>query len=783
MIFCREYEMAKSIPEMMTSANVMLNRITYRNLLINDARRGDIDAIVTTLQKYHNEGVALYDEDVLRIIFECAVNGHAAHVDPLFDCLLFTTGFNTDAHIFVLQLLNSSQDEVAFKLLRKMRRSHLPNGELNDTGNFFIRQLVKLKRPIEHVIGFCERMIETGLNQHPYTTMMYAVSYYENSKNGLDLLRRLRSESRLNVEDNDFKVLFRKARSPEEVSMLLKALIYEFKLPVKITTLSNYVIESLGCKNKGHMLRTLRELNVPKYIAVGAIIYYYLDKQDLKTAADFTTYYKFSISSRKLRESAIPSLLLTNDIDSYVKLIAACKNKFSHNANSFDNVECEEIVEIFGHTLEALAERSRNATIVELLTKSVQEGITVSATQETRIRAFVKSGSISEEVDDLLRQLCSDTDNAPLSSYSQAQLEEMIANTDSVEQKHAYQIQSMHYYRRSSNLAAFENVLQQLASEKVDFDNSNLAKWLTFFIDRNDAYQLIETYKKAKAMRPEFNIGSNRMLCKAVIVLSESGHIDDALQLLAENRRDPMAKEASVKDRRSPYANLVNHLSEKLDISSLTRFIDALVQHGYIFPQENLAGVLANAIKNQLERENIAGALDLFEKFIDDYKCIAARHELACQLIKRKDFAALDRMIAAMQRIRNEKSCLTSMMFSYIQCGEIVRAQRMLEELRLNTNELNQLSGGFARLRNYEALEQLLAMTKEINRTDNQRIWLDLLDIYSMDSSSTRALDLWVRMQESGYVPFNAFLDQLARFITSLGEPVPFWHSSSMRKS
>lgn len=67
----------------------------------------------------------------------------------------------------------------------------------------------------------------------------------------------------------------------------------------------------------------------------------------------------------------------------------------------------------------------------------------------------------------------------------------------------------------------------------------------------------------------------------------------------------------------------------------------------------------------------------------------------------------------------------------------------------------NMQSRGLKRTRSTDNLERLLMLTLELQRMDNWKIWLSLLDIYCKDDTSNRVMELFVRMQEAGYPPFD----------------------------
>lgn len=780
-IFHRDFESAESIPELMASSNIVPNRQTDRNLLINLARNGDIDTLLTKLQMHQsNMQNALYDQDMMHIVYELAVNGHASNVDALFKFFRYSNVFNNEAHNCVLRLINSGQDDVAFKMLQLMRRQMKMNGHLADTGRFFLQQMLKLNRPIATIIATCDRMYETDINKSPYISLMYAAINTRTTAGALDLLRQLHANS-VTIMATYFEPLFRNATSAKEVIALLTAFNIEFLVPLRSRMLSDYVIESLQLKYPQEIMNVLRAGHVPTRIAATAILFYFLHKNELTTAADVATKYNLPVLANSVLQSIIPAVLLTNDIDGYVKLLANIYVNMPRvkEINVFDLGPEESIGEIVQPTVIAMASQSRNESIVELLSKLVERGLPIPPVYAKRIRDTLQS-SVTEEINNLLNQL-SDVNlkfippPANISHgkwISPQELSELIAQTEDIEKKHLYRMHMLMRYLQQQDMNGFENTLHQFVSQNVTIDKEVLIKWLRKYIELNDATKLFEVYKQCKGIQPDWLIVSNRMLCSAVDVLSRGGCIDEAVRLLEENRRDPKA----IRDPHhvGKYHLLLKALAAQLDASSLLRIIEALVTNSYIILEEEKIEKMFGKLLSIQQEKSKAYAFEFFEKLIIKYKCIVGRKNLTKQLIKENDFDSIDRMMIVMQCVENIETCRKGLLNSYIECGETARARSLFQEMRLSPHDLDMLCRGFERLHDFESVERLLNITEDIGNIDNRIVWMSLLSCYCKDKTSKRALQLWERMQEAGHPPFELFLNNLAAFLKRLDEPIPF---------
>ena len=137
-------ESAKGILAVMQQAGIEPSADTYTTLLCCHARHGDLDSIVALIDECEKKEILLLDKDLLDVVYALAINGHEAKVDPVLAKLRQGTGFNQDSVNVILRLINKGHEDVGLKILRVMPRATRADGQLVDTGSFFVKQLVKV---------------------------------------------------------------------------------------------------------------------------------------------------------------------------------------------------------------------------------------------------------------------------------------------------------------------------------------------------------------------------------------------------------------------------------------------------------------------------------------------------------------------------------------------------------------------------------------------------------------------------------------------------------------
>lgn len=781
---CSDYETANSLPELMKKLGIKPNRETYRNLLINNARAGDIDAIVSAMAKWQTEKKALSQQDILKIIYEISIHGHAAHVDALFGYLRLSNSSKSHTCKVIMQLTQRGQDEVAFKLLRMMPRSILPSGNFKNAGQFYLNQLVKLNRPLDDVIAFCKRMEDADINNQAYKIMLLSVTQYHSIDVQLEALRKIQSTG-TQITMKLSTPLFVQAKSTEDTLRVLEAMINEFGLILTENFINKIVIQPLRCRKPHDMLAALCEAQVPIRISAGAVVLNCLHENDLGSAADIVIRYQLALVPDAIKELLISALVVTADVDSYVKFVEHIYH------TQLDDCRDDTLGQIVCSTLTALTSDSCDELIVELLAKLVAQRLTISKAQEERVRLKLKS-NVTEEMGEYLTQLSAgDSNSMQLDrSLTAMQLEELIAQSDEAETKKKYRTQLLMTYESRKDAANYEKNIFQMINEKSVIEKSLFANCLFMYSEANNLDKWWEIYKRAKEEYPHFKLHCDRIIASSVGLLCRNDRINDALQFLKDHRDESRSSGTSKGNARQYYFILLNRLVKwYFDTNHLLKIAESLLRNKYLNVHElsflEQCHFFEPLIRSHLTQNTLADAVELFEKIAAEYKCLVLRDDLLHRIIQENDSEMLDRINKAVTSIRGERSSFRCYLYSLIDCGEAIRARKVIRNnaFKLRSTDLSKMSAKFLRNNRAASLELLLSLAEENDRLNTECVWLSLLSVYCEEVTSNSALDLWVRLQEAGRTPSNQFRQQLAAFLERLGEPVPFVYPTNSSMS
>lgn len=315
-------ESAEGILGVMKQAGLEPTAETYTTLNCGFSKSGNIDAILRTIATCEENEIFLLDKDMLEVAYALAVNGHGAQVDVLLEKTRRSVGYNQDAFNVILRLTNKGQVDVAFKVLESMVRSTNADGNLSDTGNFFVRQMVKANLPFEKIISVCRTMQEKAMNPRAVLIAIEAALQTGATELVIELLKEAH-KAELEVRQHYFwpvLVATGKSGSVEAVAAVLKQM-NEFGLSPSGETVRDYVIPNLKEMNPDQLMNFLIQAGVSSGQAASSVCYNLLLKNKLKEAATVGGQYRFFLVPSLFRKLLVTALDHTQDVDNFIKFV------------------------------------------------------------------------------------------------------------------------------------------------------------------------------------------------------------------------------------------------------------------------------------------------------------------------------------------------------------------------------------------------------------------------------------------------------------------------------
>lgn len=315
-----DMESAADILKVMKQAGLEPSSDTYTTLLSGYAKQGNLQEIEKIFDTCDKNDIYFLDKDILEVIYHLAVGGHGKSIDSLLSRIRKGAGFNQDAVNAILRLINKGEEETAFRILLTMTRGTRSDGELLDTGGFFVKQLVKAGSPIQSIFEICKKLEDEEFN--PRASLIALEAAVTNGKIDLTcaLLKKVQ-ELGGPIRQHFFWPLICSAKSQNEVLDVLLLMQKEFNLQPNGETVREYAIPTLKEKQYDKIITLLRGAGVSVSTIATSVVYQALLDMNLSEAARLASMYQVYYSPFMYRRPLLLALNKTKDFDAYILLV------------------------------------------------------------------------------------------------------------------------------------------------------------------------------------------------------------------------------------------------------------------------------------------------------------------------------------------------------------------------------------------------------------------------------------------------------------------------------
>lgn len=806
---------------------------TYTTLLCSFAKVGDIAAITSTLDACEQNELYLLDKDLFDVIYTLAINGHAAHVDAILPRLRKSAGYNQDAVNLILRLTNRGQEQTAFAVLKTMPRGSRPDGELTDTGAFFIKQLIRARRPKESVLSICEELQASGLNTKAYLVAIEAAVIGGSVELSLPLLKQLKLTGQPIRQHYFWPLICAQATSgTDAVLAVVQQIQSEFGLVVNGETVREYVIPNIAERNGEKIIALLRAVGVSVSTAATSTAYHLLTLDRMRDAANVSASYTVYYQPGLYRRPLVQALGRTGDVESFVRFVRQLHDSIPRldqlrdrsgggttdaaAGAGVDEAELNEpiVVQQEDGSVEDVVEdlhpqqadilgqiivdvigavrKNRVEVLTDVLRGLVDQGLSISNRQAERIQERLGS-ELNTDISELLGRLAAgDLEPIPLdkastnrpSGFAQLsveQLENMIQAQDARgENSKGLKRFLISALFKAKDLEKTERTLGQLESEGFVLTSGIYAQLIDLLGHHEQSDRALEQFRQLRAKEPDFVLDDYKVI-RLLGVLIKQNRLDDALRFAEENRRTESNAEAHSFNYNTTCWRIFNDLAESGRADDLRRLFDTLENCKLIEVSNALLGSL---VKVHLVNNDTQRAVDVFEEICTKHQCTPWKNDLACRLIQAEDATNLQRLTDLSTNIHGEVNSLYDLVFSFVECGRIRQARKILETpgLRSRPQKINVACERYQQEGKVEPLEGLVEATKDLNHIDRGDIYYNLLLSYCKEQQPQKALGLWTKMQEEDIQPSEEFMRTLGTFLRANSLEVPFVEPASIEK-
>lgn len=267
-----DMENAIEILKTMTNAGISPSADTYEVLLCAYAKRGDINAIETTMEEIKKNELNLLSTHLMEVFYSMAANGHTKIAEEFCNTHLCNISSDVDVTRILIKLINIQQISSALTLL---------DTSSGDSTRYNIRSLSLARAAIknknlsrEDIINICNHLNKrTDCNRTFQTIIYHGLINQSESSIIIELLKAWRDQNG-EIRPHYFWPLIKsRATMNDQDGMLniLKLMIDDFKLQPSMETLRDYVIPYMIGTWKT-VIVTLESLSIPMQNISWAIV-------------------------------------------------------------------------------------------------------------------------------------------------------------------------------------------------------------------------------------------------------------------------------------------------------------------------------------------------------------------------------------------------------------------------------------------------------------------------------------------------------------------------------
>lgn len=788
-----DMESAVGILGVMQQAGLEPSSDTYTTLLCGYAKRGDIESIRKVLSECQEKNVFLLDKDYMEIIYELAVNGHDKFIDEIIEKMQQLAGYNQDAINLIIRLINNGKEDIGMKILKTMPPPVVPEGQSFSSGNFFIKQLIHVNRPLEKIVSICREMEESGLNSKALVVAAEMSLQSTNVDLACSLLSLLKQDG-FPIRPHYFWPLLSscgRKGDTEGALDILRRMNVQFGLIVGGETLRDYVIPYLKDQKPEQIVHQLSATGLTTAAAACSVVSNLLQENKLSEAADVASRYRAYYIPAVLRRPLVQALHATNDLGSYIRMVriihdgmdraADARPSLDEDNSSPIGVDKAEIVGQIVLDILTVYRQNRSAIIKDVLQGLVNQGLSISNSAAERLQEKLSGEELTNDISTLLSKLTTgeltptplqrQTGRAPVVPDEQL-LKEQIKTLEARDQSaNAVKRQLLSLYCRNKEIEKAEQLKQELEAQGFVLTGGVQAQLIDMYCHHEKLDEALECVKKLQEREPDFALGDLRIL-KLASLLIKNNRLQDAVTYLKELPRESKPSEKTFVYSATVW-RMLNTLAEEGRTDDVKMLLETLAQNKFIELNNIMLGSL---VKSCIVRDDIPKAMEAFEWCVQNHSCTPWKSELARRLIQSENPDLLQHLTDLSTKVHGEVNSLYDLVFAFVECGRVRAARKILETpgLRYRSERLSNACERYRQDGKVSTLEGLIEATRDLSYIDRSAIFYQLLLSYCNSEDVDKALGLWTSMQEENVQPSDKFLFTLGTFLEQKGRTPPF---------
>ncbi|XP_063986919.1 leucine-rich PPR motif-containing protein, mitochondrial [Diachasmimorpha longicaudata] len=761
---------AEATLETMKSSGIEPSADTYCALLCAYAKHGDVPSIMNTMTKLQSLEITLLDHHLMEIIEILATNGHTEKAAEFALKLPKDIKQDTEVGRLLIKLMDGKQTNLALEILKN---TTVDTTRLQARCSFLLRAVATNPQfTNDEIINLCSHLVDEGFHVRPFALVLYHIlSQNANPSVAIPVMKAWEKRGGEIREHYFWPLLRAQARASNYQGILdvLQSMVDDFKIIPSIDTLRDYTIPFMF-GTWDNIIAKLLPLGIEKSTILYSIAHRSINDKKLRNAMMFMRSYPIKYPKDLFVEQMAFSLNMWDDTKSFVTILRFLADESNENDEHSDNIPIGIADDAIVAVLSTVPKYRPNI-VEKLLQEYETAGVSISPEVGETVKSFFESNKAAE-LEPLISKLTSGTlKTVPMEQYNPYDKEN---TNDYIKRPVGINITDLRTQfannLESKNEEKIFKVLRQL--ESLDYYSpAVLAQALELFCSTENVEGAEHCFNKFKEHCQEATLDSMKLLSFATLMVKKD-RLQDAVKILADgpvlDDNEKLSRGLRVKVR-----SLLEAMAETRHVENTHQIFNLLKSKNYVVCDNYTLGPL---VKVHLLRNEVDKAMDLFERFSNDYKCTPYKNVLATTLINAEDANALQRLTDLCTEIHGESNALVDLAILFLETGRPIQARKILETsgIQIFNDKITSAIRHFDVNDKPSCVELLTKIMRNVVRIDRGHLYNSLIEFYNEKNDYQKGLALWTEMQEIDVQPTNYFLGTLSSLLTRNGQPVPF---------
>ncbi|XP_067001344.2 leucine-rich PPR motif-containing protein, mitochondrial [Anabrus simplex] len=778
---------ATAVLDTMRTAQVLPTIDTYATLMKAYIEAGDMNKVLKVYQEAEAANMSLTEPQLMDIVISAAVSGNQLLIPEVLKLIpegsidLTPTIINTVVHLVYLGC-----EKGAYFILRAvpLDSDFIPKDDLSTFGAFFIREMVKARRPAESIIEICDLLAADGRNSRALHKATEAALSLACTELALILLKALKKQG-APLRPHYFWPIFLslgKQDGEKGVLFVLNHMI-ELGVNVDLDTLVDYILPHTASGDPESLVRKLQAHGLHLRELLTSVVLVLLRSNQIKNGLQLCRRFESPVDTERLLRPLVDAYISTKDITSAVGLLKIMILSSSKEGNDWA-----------GHfILEVLTSTKNGSKNIDNILKAYQQQeIPISSFVGDIISNYTVQNGFSEEETKNVQVVVDSLVHSGLTMSSPDILGQHIPHPRdmSVEELecHLVELKSknlntrgvlrrlLQLYCRQGNLEKAIEIKKEFEAANYEFSAGMQASLFDLHVKLGQVDDAELTLMELLKTAPGFSLDDFKILDFATLLVANNKY-RGAIAIL-----EKQAGFKGVKGGPTVVRNcwrLLQAVAEKGEPQKVKHMLGLLVTLGYCSISNILLGPVVRA---HLIQGSLVGAVKEYKQCASEYRKTPLQHELLCQLVSVADKADSDgarllkEVLAATKSVHGAASTNVAFAVALAETGKTKQLQKMIMDSSVNLKPsiLMTRCKRLADEGKISTLENLADVSKGIQNFDSSALYNLMMKVYNQRGDCDGALSLWTTLQEQDIHPSETFLSTLASLLRSNKRDVPF---------